>query len=104
MATAIRTCLLITGGLYRLVNNKEAVKITRKNQCLGNSSQSLLSFHLELNALNFTNCLSRVFSFTFVMHVKFTHNIVLGRNLEILLLLKPGRDRSVTAAKVSNTS
>ena len=39
-----------------------------------------------------------------VMHVKFTHDVVLGRNLEILLLLKPGRDRSVTAAKVSNTS
>jgi len=38
------------------------------------------------------------------MHVKFTHNIVLGRNLVILLLLKQGRDRSVTATKVSNTS
>jgi len=38
------------------------------------------------------------------MHVKFTHNIVLGRNLEILLPLKPGRYRSVTAATVSNTS
>jgi hypothetical protein len=38
------------------------------------------------------------------MHVKFTLKIVLGRNLEILLLLNPGRDRSVTAAKVSNTS
>jgi len=39
-----------------------------------------------------------------VMHVKFTHDIVLGRNLKILLLLKPGRDRSVTVAKVSNIS
>ena len=38
------------------------------------------------------------------MHVKFTHDIVLGRNLDILLPLKPGRDRSVTAAKVSSTT
>jgi len=39
-----------------------------------------------------------------VMHVKFTHDILLGRSIKILLLLKPGRDRSVTVAKVSNTS
>jgi hypothetical protein len=38
------------------------------------------------------------------MHAKFTHNIVLGRKLEVLLLLKPGKDSSVTAGKVSNTS
>jgi hypothetical protein len=38
------------------------------------------------------------------MHVKFTLKIVLGKNLEILLLLNPGTDRSVTAVKVSNTS
>jgi len=38
---------------------------------------------------------------TIAMNVKFTHE--LGRNLEGLLLLYPGRDRSVTAAKVSNT-
>jgi len=42
--------------------------------------------------------------FTYVMHAKFTHNIVLGRKLEVLLLLKPGKDSSVTAGKVSNTS
>jgi len=38
------------------------------------------------------------------MHVKFTHKIILGRNLEILLLLNSGRDRSFTAATVSNTN
>ena len=41
--------------------------------------------------------------FTIAVHVKFTHEFILGRNLEILLLSYPERDRSVTAAKVSNT-
>jgi len=36
------------------------------------------------------------------MHVKFTHGFILGRNLKILLLSYPGRDRSVTATEVSN--
>ena len=40
---------------------------------------------------------------TTVLHVKFTHEFILGRNLEILLFSYPGRDRSVTAAAVSNT-
>jgi len=35
------------------------------------------------------------------MHIKFTH--ILGRNLEMLLLSYPGRDRSVTTAEVSIT-
>jgi len=35
---------------------------------------------------------------TIVMHMKF----VLGRKLESLLLLNPGMDHSVTAAKVSS--
>jgi len=38
-----------------------------------------------------------------VMHVKFTHGFLLGRNFKILLLSYSGRDRSVTAAQVSNT-
>ena len=42
-------------------------------------------------------------NYAYVLHIKFTHVIILGRNLEILLLSYPGRDRSVAAAKVSNT-
>jgi len=38
------------------------------------------------------------------MHIKFTYVFVLYRNFEILILVKPGRDRSVTTAKVSNTN
>jgi len=37
------------------------------------------------------------------MHVKFTHGLMLGTNLEILLHSYPAGDRSVTAAQVSNT-
>jgi len=37
------------------------------------------------------------------MRVKFTHGFILCRNLKIVLLFYPGRDRSVTAAEVSNT-
>jgi len=38
------------------------------------------------------------------MDVKFTHGFILVRNLKILLLPYPGRDRSVTAAaEVNNT-
>jgi len=40
---------------------------------------------------------------TIVTHIKFTFKFVLSRNLETLLLLNPGRDHSVTAAKVSST-
>jgi len=39
---------------------------------------------------------------TIVMHMKFTYKFVLGRKLESLLLLNPGMDHSVTAAKVSS--
>jgi len=38
-----------------------------------------------------------------IMHIKFTRGFILGRNLGILLLSYPGRDQSVTAAKVNNT-
>ena len=38
-----------------------------------------------------------------VLQIKFTHTFVLGRNFEILILVKPGTDRSVTTAKVSST-
>jgi len=49
-------------------------------------------------------CLCFVYGqFTVVMNVKFTHGFILDRNLNILLLSYPGRDRSVTAAEVSNT-
>lgn len=37
------------------------------------------------------------------MNVKCTYGIKLAINLEILLLSYPGRGRSVTAVKVSNT-
>ena len=37
------------------------------------------------------------------MHVKCTYIFVLGRNLETLLLLNPGRDPPITATKVRNT-
>jgi len=37
------------------------------------------------------------------MSNKFTIGFILGRNLEILLFLYPGRDHPVTAAEVSNT-
>jgi len=37
-----------------------------------------------------------------VMHVKFTHGFILGRNLKTLLLSFLGRDRSATDAEVSN--
>ena len=39
-----------------------------------------------------------------VLHVKFTYAFVLDRNFEILILVKLGRDRSVTTAKVSSTN
>ena len=39
-----------------------------------------------------------------VMHIKFTYVFVLDRNFEILILVKPGRDRSVTTAKVSSAN
>jgi len=39
-----------------------------------------------------------------VMRIKFTYVFVLDRNFEILILVKPGRDRSVTTAKVSSTN
>ena len=39
-----------------------------------------------------------------VLHIKFTYAFVLDRNFEILILVKPGRDRSVTTAKVSSTN
>jgi len=38
------------------------------------------------------------------MHVKLTHGFILARNLNILLPSYSGRDRSVTAAQVSNTN
>jgi len=38
------------------------------------------------------------------MHIKFTYVFVLDRNFEILILVKPGRDRSVTTAKVGSTN
>jgi len=37
------------------------------------------------------------------MYVKFTHGFIFDRNLKILLLPYPERDRSVTTAEVSNT-
>ena len=39
-----------------------------------------------------------------VLNIKFTYAFVLDKNLEILILVKPGRDRSVTTAKVSSTN
>jgi len=39
-----------------------------------------------------------------VLHIIFTYTFVLERNFEILILVKPGRDRSVTTAKVSSTN
>ena len=39
-----------------------------------------------------------------VMHIKFTYVTVLDKNFEILILVKSGRDRSVTTAKVSSTN
>jgi len=41
---------------------------------------------------------------TDVMHIKFMYLFVLDRNFEILILVKPGRDRKVTTAKVSGTN
>jgi len=41
---------------------------------------------------------------TVVVHIKFTYVSVLDRSFEILILVKPGRDRSVTTAKVSCTN
>jgi len=38
------------------------------------------------------------------MHIKFTYVFVLDRNFEILILVKAGRDPSVTTAKVSSTN
>ena len=38
-----------------------------------------------------------------VMYIKFTHGFILDRNLNILLISYPERDRTVTAAEVSNT-
>ena len=40
----------------------------------------------------------------YVMYIKFTYVFLLHRNFEILILVKPGRDRSVTTAKVSSTN
>jgi len=37
-----------------------------------------------------------------VMHVKFTHRFILGRNLKIVLIPYPGRDPLFTAAEVTN--
>ena len=39
-----------------------------------------------------------------IMHIKFTYVFVLDRNFEIVILVKPGRDRSVTTAEVNSTN
>jgi len=41
---------------------------------------------------------------TYAMHVKFTYVFVLDSNFEILNNLNPGRDLSVTTAKVNSTN
>ena len=61
---------------------------------------------VRLSAWNNSATTGRIFMKydTPVMHVKFTYVFVLGRNYEILILVKPGRDRSVTTATVSSTN
>ena len=39
-----------------------------------------------------------------LLHIKYAYAFVLDRNFEILILVKPGRDRSVTTATVSSTN
>jgi len=46
----------------------------------------------------------RIHIITALMHVKFTYVFLLDRNFEILIFVKPGRDRSVTTATVSSTN
>lgn len=69
----IRTCLLITGGLNRLVKTTEAVKITRTIHGTWQFLAIITLIPLALTALNFTNCLSTVFFSYF--HPYFTPNI-----------------------------
>jgi len=39
-----------------------------------------------------------------VMRIKFTYAFVLDRNFGILIIVKPGRDRSVTTATAKNAN
>jgi len=54
-------------------------------------------FSIVMNACN-------AYQMIDVLHIKFTYIFVLDRNFETLILVKPGRDRSVTTAKVSSTN
>jgi len=62
------------------------------------------SDHNHIDELVTMVCPSLFIHYVHVMHIKFTYVFVLDRNFEILILLKPGRDRSVTTAKLSSTN
>jgi len=65
---------------------------------------ALITTTFYLTILQGVQKLCNAYQMINLMRNKFTYVIVLDRNFEILILVKPGRDLSVTTAKVSSTN